>query len=170
MEYPLAFPNIDGDAFQLNEKIVMEGIAASRNSPRKRIILPIHRTQDAEVQRMINFMQPGTYIRPHIHPMDGASESLVLIKGQIDMVLFEEHGKIRSQHTVKAGSINCVFDIEPNIWHSFVVTQANTILFECKKGPYSSISDKHFAEWAPEEGSKEADIWLQSLYLKLGFE
>ena len=42
-----ALPNPSGDVFILNESILSDGKRASRESPRKRMIIPVQRNQDA---------------------------------------------------------------------------------------------------------------------------
>jgi cupin fold WbuC family metalloprotein len=159
----LAFENFTGDLFQLSEPMIQDGLKASRESERLRIILPVHREQDAGVQRMINFLQPGTYIRPHKHPLEHASESLVLIQGSIQFYTFDEDGNVLTKNKIQSKPFPGVVDIEPNVWHSFIVLEENTILFECKKGPYDAEADKVFAEWSPEEGSKDVEEWIEIL-------
>ncbi|MDX1640876.1 MAG: WbuC family cupin fold metalloprotein [Balneolaceae bacterium] len=158
----LAFENVSGDLFQLSDEMIKKGIKASRQSERKRIILPIHRKQNAEVQRMINFLQPGTYIRPHKHPLEHATESLVLIKGSIRFYTFDDEGNVLTVHEVNSNPTPGVLDIEPGVWHSFLVLEENTLLFECKKGPYNPDTDKVFASWSPEESSEAAE-WMKTL-------
>jgi cupin fold WbuC family metalloprotein len=147
----LAFDNISGSTYQLTQADVDRGLAESRTNTRKRHILPVHRRQDAKVQRLVNFMQPGTYIRPHKHPRPGATESIVVIMGAILVRIFDDQGVILSEHQCKAGSLEAVFDIEENIWHDFVVVEVDTILFECKMGPYDIELDKIFAPWSHPE-------------------
>lgn len=159
----LAFPNPSGPLFELTDAMMAEGIAASRASARRRIILPIHRTQPAPVQRMLNFLQPGTYVKPHIHPGDGASESVVLLAGAIRYVLFDGAGTLTHTFVAKAGTASAVLDMEPDVWHSFIVLEPDTVIFECKKGPYSAMSDKDFAPWAPDEGTAEAEAWVAGM-------
>lgn len=159
----LAFNNVSGDLFQLSDEMIEEGIKASRESDRKRIILPIHRKQEAEVQRMINFLQPGTYIRPHKHPLPHATESLIIMSGSIRFFTFDESGTVISETEINSKPVPGVLDIEPRVWHSFIVLEENTILFECKKGPYNAQTDKTFAEWSPEEGSAGVRDWIESL-------
>ena len=125
------------------------------------MILPIHREQGAKVQRMINFLQPGTYIRPHKHPLDHASESLVIIQGSIRFYTFDEDGSFMTIHKVNSKPLPGVVDIEPQVWHSFIVLEKDTILFECKKGPYDAETDKVFADWSPEEGSDKVKPWME---------
>jgi len=35
-----------------------------------------------------------------------------------------------------------------------VALAPDTVILEIKKGPYSAMSDKDFASWAPEEGAQ----------------
>lgn len=151
MKQSLAFDNVQGPWFGLSQDDIANGLDASRKSPRKRFILPIHRTQDAVVQRMMNFLQPGTYIRPHKHPRSGAIESIVLLTGHIRFFIYSEVGKIVHQSELKSGTPNCLIDIEDNVWHSFEVLTPNTIIFECKMGPYDTEMDKTFAPWSAPE-------------------
>jgi len=159
----LAFDNPDGDLFQLSDEMIEEGLAASRMSDRKRMILPIHRVQEAEVQRLVNFLQPGTYIRPHKHPLDHATESIILLKGSIRFFTFDDDGRLLTDHVISSAPLPGVLDMEPNVWHSFLVLEEDTILFECKKGPYNADTDKEFAEWAPSEGHQTVEKWMNQL-------
>jgi len=158
-----AFKNPSGELFHLSEEQIGRGIEASRKSSRKRIILPIHRKQEALVQRIINFLQPGTYIRPHKHPLPHATETIVMLRGAIRFFTFDDGGNITSDRILDSSPVPGLLDIEPDTWHSFVVKEPDTILFECKKGPYNAETDKTFAEWAPEEGTPEAENYLKEL-------
>jgi cupin fold WbuC family metalloprotein len=159
----LAFDNPQGSFFRLEPDMMKQGLQASKESPRLRMILPIHRKQEAEVQRLINFLQPGTYIRPHKHPLPHATESIVLLSGSIRFFTFNDHGSILTDHLLKHSEAPQIIDIEPGTWHSFLVVEPDTILFECKKGPYNAKTDKEFAGWAPEEGSESVHRWMKSL-------
>ena len=159
----LAFQNPSGDRFHLTDNSIEQGLEASRESNRNRMILPIHRSQDAEVQRLINFLQPGTYIRPHKHPLPHATESIVVLRGSIRFFTLDDYGEIMTDQHLTATPIPSVIDIEPRVWHTFLVLETDTIIFECKRGPYNAETDKKFAEWAPEERDLEADIYMQKL-------
>ncbi|MEM9444519.1 MAG: WbuC family cupin fold metalloprotein [Verrucomicrobiota bacterium] len=158
----LAFDNISGGIFALNSEMMARGIEGSRQSKRKRVILPIHRTQDALVQRMLNFMQPETYIRPHMHAREEATETVVLLKGALRFIVFSGEGEIEQKIELSANEVNGVIDIEPNIWHSFLVLEKDTVILEMKRGPYDTALDKTFAAWSPEEFTKESICYMQS--------
>lgn len=147
----LAFQNVEGPVFRVTEEDLNRGLEASRNSSRKRFILPIHREQQALVQRMINFMQPGTYVRPHRHPRAGACESIAVLRGSIRFRIFSDTGEVLQQFDLSGQTPEAVVDIEPNVWHSFDVLEPDTILFETKMGPYDANLDKEFAPWSEEE-------------------
>lgn len=136
----------------------------SRLSPRKRMILPIHRKQEASVQRMYNFLQPGTYIRPHYHPRECASESICVLQGAIRFFVFDEEGSVIQNYRCEAGNMHAnVIDIEPNVWHTFLVEQEDTLIFETKLGPYSETEDKIFASWSPMEGDEQVAVYMETL-------
>jgi cupin fold WbuC family metalloprotein len=155
-----ALNNPGGNVFTCTNEIIDNARILSKESNRKRIIIPVHRTQDAAVQRMLNVLQPDTYIRPHMHPLDHAVETILVLKGKICFYHFTDHGSLINQYLIKESDDIPLIDIEPGVWHSFTVLEPDTTLFECKKGPYDELNDKVFAEWAPEEGSAEAKSWF----------
>ena len=159
--HPLAMPNFKGDVFYLNDEIFHAGLEASRKSPRKRMIFPIQRTQDDEVQRLINFLQPGTYIRPHRHPQPHATETIQVVSGALCFLVFDADGNETGRYVLKPGPSGCALDILPGVWHSFFVLMEDTVIIEVKKGPYDKEKDKEFAKWAPDEGMAEARALLK---------
>ena len=155
----LSLPHPVGPVFRLNPDLMEEGITASRLSPRRRIILPIHRSPGDLVQRMVNFLQPGTCIRAHLHPRVSASETIFVIAGSVGLVTFSNEGSVDSLLHLRKGDL---IDLEAGVWHTFVVFAEDTILLEIKRGPFND-EDKVFAEWAPEEGCEKAPAYLRSL-------
>ena len=143
--------------------MIEKGLEASRVSSRKRMIFPVQRIQESKVQRLLNFMQPGTYIRPHQHPMPHATESIVLLKGAIRFFTFDGDGEIITDNKLTSAPIPDLVDIEPGTWHSFLVLEQDTIIYECKKGPYNAEADKKFALWSPEEGDTKAIEFMNNL-------
>ena len=156
-----ALPNPTGDVFLLQNSLIAEGRKASRTSDRKRIMLPVQRTQEAKVQRLLNFLQPGTYIRPHCHPLPHATESVCLLAGHLEVLIFDADGPIKERHHLT--STNPLIDLEPGTWHGMLVHEPDTIIFEVKQGPYNPATDKEFAPWSPSEDSAKVAQFLDSL-------
>jgi len=160
---PTALPPVTGDVFHLSEGLLAQGIAAAHNSPRRRIILPIHRDQNALVQRMFNFMLPGTYVQPHLHPREGAIETMMVLRGALGFVLFDDRGNVVKHWRLTAGTPTALLDIEPNLWHGMVILEPDTVILEIKRGPYDAERDKIFADWAPAEGANGTTAYRERL-------
>ncbi|QBG48093.1 cupin fold metalloprotein, WbuC family [Verrucomicrobia bacterium S94] len=146
----------------INQELIRKVVDGARISPRKRMILPLHKSGEALLQRMLNAVQPGTYIRPHRHARDRA-ESIIVLQGAIRCLVFSNEGEILQAQEVRAGSSMPGIDFEGGVWHSFLALEPDTVLFEVKSGPYNPESDKEFAHWAPGEFSAEAETYLQKL-------
>lgn len=158
---PAAFPNVTGDVFELTPELLQQGFEGSAASPRLRIILPLHRTQDALVQRMLNFFQPGTYVQPHLHPREHAIETIHVLQGRLGFVKFDGAGEVVSTHDLRAEDHGLI-DIEPKLWHGMVCLAPDTVVLEVKRGPYND-EDKIFADWSPAEGADGADDLREKL-------
>lgn len=156
--------HIVGDIFELEPDVILDGCEAAKTNDRKRIILPIHRTDDASVQRMLNFLQPGTFIRPHRHPVDGAIETILVLQGRLGFIIFDENGSVDrccDLLGVRSGGLGLI-DIEPNVWHGMVALSPDTVVLEIKQGPYDFETDKEFAHWAPVDDTNEAHQMVET--------
>tara|TARA_R110002020_G_scaffold454448_6_gene670101 strand:- start:8772 stop:9284 length:513 start_codon:yes stop_codon:yes gene_type:complete len=165
---PLAMNPPTTDVTIINTITLEEAIVLSRQSARKRIIFPYHKKASDKLHRMLNVIQPGSYIRPHNHAAEGKSESVILLRGGICFMTFDASGNLISHQDLIANSLNFGVDIEPNVIHSFFALSEDTVIFEVKPGPYIKENDKGFASWAPAENTPEADLYLNDLIVKTG--
>lgn len=162
--YPRKLPIVEGPVFVLDCQALEEGLRASRESPRKRIMLQMHRSDAEGVQRLVNFMQRGSYVRPHFHPEPESIENAAIIKGTAGFLTFDGHGSVSSAHRLEAGNpAASIIDIEQGLWHTLVPLSEDTVILEIKRGPYNAAMDKRFAPWAPEEGTADAQTYLRRL-------
>ncbi len=151
--FPRALAPPAGEVAVLDDGLIERAVAASRKSPRRRIILPLHSTSSDPLQRMLNAVQPGSYIRPHRHLHPPKAETLVVLLGAVRFVTFDERGAVTSGITLSAGESPYGLDARPGVYHTFVALAPDTVVFETKPGPYDERLDKEFAPWAPAEGS-----------------
>jgi cupin fold WbuC family metalloprotein len=161
--FPLAFDAPVGSVVTINDLIVRMAIEGSRESPRKRMILPFHEGDDDPLQRMLNVLQPGSYVQPHRHLSPPKAEPIIVLRGALQVVTFDEAGRIERRINLRAGSGTVGVDIRPGVFHTFFALEEDTVLFEVKPGPYEALSDKDFASWAPKEGTPEASLYLKDL-------
>jgi cupin fold WbuC family metalloprotein len=162
--YPRALKAPSGKVVIMDMDLFRKAISASRESPRKRVILPFHKSAADPLHRMFNAMQPWSYVRPHRHFDPPKAESVIVLQGRIGYILFDRRGGIEAYYETTADSPQFGIDTEPGVYHTFFALAEDTLLFEVKPGPYDPASDKDFAEWAPEEGSGDAVDYLGKLY------
>jgi cupin fold WbuC family metalloprotein len=163
-DFPRAMRPPEGAVKRINAALMEQAIEVSRRSPRRRVILPLHKSNDDCYQRMLNVMQPRSYVCPHRHKTPPKSESVVVLQGAIGFVTFSDTGEVEGRYVLAADSPEVGVDIEPGIYHTFFALQDDTVVFEAKTGPYDPSSDKGFAPWAPPEGSPDAQGYLEKLY------
>jgi len=81
--FPKALNPPDDNVVLIDSKIINDAVEASRISPRKRIILPLHKSSSDNLHRMLNAVQPMSYIQPHRHLDPPKAESFIVLKGSI---------------------------------------------------------------------------------------
>ncbi len=168
IKYPLALDCPKEKTVLITQEIINQAIDASRKSPRKRIILPFHKSLSDNLHRMLNVLQPMSYIQPHRHFNPPKAESIIVLKGKLICVEFDQGGDIKTFCKLSPGSFNIGIDIEPGIFHTIFAEAEDTVLFEVKPGPYERSSDKDYASWAPAEASEKAGEYLKKLYETTG--
>ena len=141
----------------------------AKNSARKRMNLNFHDKPEALMQRMLNAMEPETYIQPHKHENPDKSEAFFCLRGKILVVEFEEDGRVRDHILLDASKGNFGCEINPRTYHCIISMESGSVAYEVKDGPYDPTVEKHFATWAPAEGDSEASAYLKNLLENLGF-
>jgi cupin fold WbuC family metalloprotein len=129
---------------------------------RRREIHRFHAAADS-LHRMVNALQPGTYVRPHRHLSPPQAEAFVLLAGSVGFVAFGEDGRFGPDDCVLLDRErgNLAVDVPAGTWHAVLALAPDSALFEAKPGPY--IADKDFAPWAPVDGAPEAVAYLQAV-------
>ena len=161
--YPRALQSPKDQVTVIDDSLLERVVEASRMSPRGRIILPFHKSDDDHCHRMLNALQPGSYIRPHRHRSPPKAETILVLKGSICFVIFDSAGRIDNHFTLAAGSLRIGIDIEPILYHTLFALENDTVVFEVKEGPFSPVTAGDFAEWAPPEGYSTAATYLEKL-------
>lgn len=129
---------------------------------RKRLNRNFHTSNYDMIQRMLNAIEPETYVAPHKHESPDKREVFIVLKGKMKIVLFNDNGEItKSIHLQKNGVL--LVEIPPKTWHTVISLQAGTVYYEVKDGPYDVTNDKIFAPWAPAEDDITSVEYLKEL-------
>jgi len=136
---------------------------AAKASPRGRKNHNFHPTDLHPAHRLLNAIEPGSYVVPHRHLDPHKDESMLVLRGRLGLVTFDAAGRI-SGHTVLAPQGEALgVDIPHDTYHSVLGLEPGTIFFEAKAGPYIPLTAEERAPWAPVEGSPEAAAYYAGL-------
>ena len=78
----------------INEALLDETTGRAKQSPRLRMNYNFHEHSDDPVNRLLNALEPGTYLRPHRHLNPKKDEIFLLLRGRIAVFLFDNKGEI----------------------------------------------------------------------------
>jgi cupin fold WbuC family metalloprotein len=132
-------------------------------SPRLRKNRNFHRSLGASCNRLLNGTEPDSYIRPHRHLDSEKDESIVILRGRLGVIGFDDNGFIMQKTLLVPGGDALAVNIPWGVFHTVVSMEKGTVFFETKAGPYEPISEEESAPWAPAEGSAHATTYLESL-------
>lgn len=136
---------------------------AAADSPRRRLNLNMHADYADPCQRLFNAVEPDSYLRPHRHTEPPKPECFVAIRGRFHVLIFADDGTISERIDLAPGGPVAAVEVPAGVWHAIVALEPGSIFFETKPGPYTPLTDKDFASWAPAEGSIEACAYLQNM-------
>jgi len=135
----------------ITEELITTMAAAAKNSSRRRSLYTFHEANTDKVHRLLNIIQPDSYLRPHKHTTPDKVEVVVLLKGELAVVEFAEDGRVMTNIVLSAGQAPYVLEIEPNTWHTFIALESDTAVYLVTEGPWYPASHKVLADWSPEE-------------------
>lgn len=152
----------------IDENLLQALTGQAATNPRLRQNYNLHESLDDACQRLLNAMEPGSYIRPHRHSHPQKQEGFVAVRGLLAAVTFDEHGEV--EEIVQFGPRESVVgvDIPTGVWHTVVGLASGSIFYEVKAGPYLPVPLEDLAPWAPEAGSGEAARYLERLMDMIG--
>lgn len=135
----------------------------AEQSPRRRINYNLHRSDEAACHRLLNAMEPDSFIQPHRHLEREKDETLIVIRGEMGLILFDEQGNIKSKVLLEAAGNMMLVNIPHGTFHTWISLKEQSVFFEAKAGPYRPLTRAEKAPWAPGEGEESAAEYLASL-------
>ncbi|MBO5225394.1 MAG: WbuC family cupin fold metalloprotein [Parabacteroides sp.] len=152
----------------INETLLNKITEQAKQSPRLRMNYNFHEHLDDPINRLLNALEPETYIRPHRHLNPSKDEIFLVLRGKVAVFLFDNLGNIVNKEiiTPKLGSYG--IEIEAGIWHSLLVLDSGTVIYEIKEGPFAPLRPENFAPWSPtQDNTEEVKRYINKLYQTL---
>ena len=148
----------------LDEKLLDEITDRAKQAPRLRMNYNFHESLDDPINRLINAMEPDTYLRPHRHKNPDKNEIFLLLRGKAALFLFDDKGNITKQvifdpkNGIYGGEIPC------DVWHTLIVLESGSVVYEVKQGPFAPLSPENMAPWSPvAEDTENVKLFLEKL-------
>jgi len=130
-------------------------------SPRLRRNHNFHASDTEPCNRLLNAIEPGSYVRPHCHLEATKDETLVVLRGKVGVLEFDRAGRVIGSAVLEPGGDTIGMNVPHGVLHSLVALSPGTIFFEAKAGPYVPLLAAELPAWAPQEGSAEAQAYLE---------
>lgn len=108
--------------------------AQAKASPRLRMNYDLRNTSEDQSQRMLNALEPGTVMPIHRHRH--SSETVVVLRGKVKWVYYNDKKEITDTFIVAPGSDLVGLSVPMGQWHSLECLETGTVIFESKDGAF----------------------------------
>ena len=99
----------------------------------------LHESLDAKAQRLLNALEPGTVLPIHRHTE--TAETYILLRGKIRVMLYNDKKELTESIDLNPLEGNYGIHIPKGRWHTLVVLETGSVIFEVKDGPYRPLSE-----------------------------
>ena len=130
-------------------------VGKAKASPRLRMNHNFHESTDEVINRLLNAIEPDSYVRPHRHLNPDKEEIFLVLRGKAAFFLFDDEGNITDTLIISPTSGVYGAEIKAGVWHSLLVMEPSTVLYEVKQGPFVPLSPEDLAPWSPPQEDAE---------------
>ena len=118
----------------IDKELLDEVSRQAKQSDRLRKNYNFHESLEDKCHRMLNAVEPGTLVPIHRHPTK--DESFVILRGKVRSTTYNDDGSVIE--SVVLCHENGVYgvDIPKNVWHRLEALEPDSVIFECKEGPF----------------------------------
>jgi cupin fold WbuC family metalloprotein len=133
------------------------------DSPRRRRNINFHIADGDACHRLLNAIEPGSYVPPHRHLDPAKDETFVVLRGAFGLVTFADDGTIATTAELRAGGPVLGATVQHGTFHTLLALEAGSVFLEAKAGPYLPLTGAERAPWAPAEGDAGVTAYLAGL-------
>jgi cupin fold WbuC family metalloprotein len=131
-------------------------------NPRQRVRLCAHISPNDRLHEMFIVHAQDCYVRPHKHIKK--TESMAVLEGEVDIILFHENGSIRQVIQLGAMDTGKIFyqRLPEEIYHMLIIRTKFLVFHEIIEGPFLRESSI-FPEWAPAEQGEASNAFIDQV-------
>lgn len=129
---------------------------------RQRVRLCVHRSPNDRLHEMFIVHTQECYVRPHKHLQK--AESMAILEGEVDVVLFHEDGSIRQIIQLGAADTGKIFyqRLPEETYHMLIVRTEFLVFHEITEGPFLRLNTV-FPDWAPAEQGEASREFINKI-------
>lgn len=117
------------------DKSLLDKVSSeAKESPRLRMNYNFHQSLEDKCHRFLNAVEPGTDVPIHKHPTK--DESFVILRGRVRVSTYDDDGTVIESFVLCPEEEKYGVDIPKNVWHNLEPMEPNSVIFECKEGPF----------------------------------
>lgn len=124
----------------IDSKILDDLSDQAKASPRLRMAMDLRNSPEDLSQRMLNALEPGTVMPIHRH--HASSETVVVLRGKIEWVFYDDNGSVTERVTLDANGEPGMINVERDRWHSLICLESGSVLMEAKDGRYEPLREE----------------------------
>ena len=124
----------------ISATLLDELTAQAKASPRLRMNLDLRNTPADQSQRMLNALEPGTVMPIHRH--QNTSETVVVLRGKVKWLYYNDEGELTYTILVEAGGDICGLSVPKGQWHSLECLETGSVILECKDGAWEVLGEE----------------------------
>ena len=152
------------NTFQIIDRDFLERVSSqAKASPRRRRNHNFHASESDTCNRLLNAIEPDSYIQPHCHHESAKDETLIIVRGRLGVIFFDERGAVTATAMLAPAGESVGVNIPHGMYHTLVALDPGSVFFEAKAGPYAPLTSQEKAPWAPAEGEPRASSYLADL-------
>lgn len=152
------------NTFQIIDRDFLERVSSqAKASPRRRRNHNFHASESDTCNRLLNAIEPDSYIQPHCHHEATKDETLIVVRGRLGVIFFDEHGAVTATAVLAPAGESVGVNIPHGMYHTLMALEPGSVFFEAKAGPYAPLTPREKASWAPAEGDPRASSYPADL-------
>ena len=114
----------------------------AKASDRLRMHYDLRDSDNDSSMRMLNAIEPGSIIPIHRH--NDTSEEVVLLRGEVEELLYDDKGNVMDVYHLKAGSECVACHVPLGCFHTCKSLVTGSVIIEFKNGKYDPQTTEDF--------------------------
>ena len=126
---------------KITQAILDDLTAKAKVSERLRMNLDLRDSDTDGSQRMLNAIEPDSFLPIHIHQK--TSETMICLRGKLRVEYYDELERTcTDSFIIEPGGPNVAVSIPAGVWHTVHALESGTCILEMKNGGYEPLGEE----------------------------